>query len=1193
MKKIITAALLSFAVALAPLNYALGADESSTAAQRVKIGVAASVQGSVRITGENRGIVKSGMEIFLNDRVITGRNGSLQILLLDETVFTLGPNSDMVIDKFVYDPATNNGQVGSKITKGVFRFITGKVARKDPTKMNVNIKGGNIGIRGTIVTGSTGENGSTVILAGPGARNNAGERPGAVYVSGTGDNAGSGSEGANGYYLNTPGEGTYVSSDGIVEKPRMMQDELSELNGVLDNKNDEQNDDDDDGTDIDDDQDKKENKDKKEESAKENKEEESSKDENSSGDGKSDEGSSNDSSSSVEDSGDDVSGKSEESEQDSNLNDQSGQNDADKQSDANENQERESGVTDVQTSITQTTQDSTVEKTAENIQTPVIYGDLPNLGISRAEYSTDSIISAKDADGNPIVKENGTTLVRGLSLKTIFNFVDKYFQQFYIAMLSEDRLNVAADNNIEYRKAGGSSYQNSDPAKFTLTGTLANNLSYTDPDLGSKAYGDFTADLQFFKTLSNPLPTLTADITVETSSSAVFAGSYEMSGVLYAGTMTGNEMGLLAAKLPSAIFNAQGKVANADSAAPYPFIGVNMLAKADFENRTISDMVMTLTPENDSAKNGMVTYYSEGTPVEFSITSGEGYKETKADIYGALTAKKINGLAVSNNDITLKYDSYNPLYATINNYYAPTMTIQNLQVNVSTDSGSAAGFDYIQETISGGIYAGSGILTKNEFDRTSALLVSAGLPKAQYSFESAPLPNSYGTDAGFTAEGFSMAVDFENKQVQDMQFSIKNTSLEVDENITQASPVSITGLFGSGTSGNASVGIGTPYTTSNVNAYAGALLATAEENLDIESGQTGSISNVQAEVYFKRADNSAYPGVGLFLGFDYSDSAHPSHDGSYGTYDEDGAALLSLIGSTYKVPETPVTPTTDLIAAYYTKGTFENETDSSAEVYGAEFVTAINLTSNKFMNATAILYSREDSADKKAYINSDSDAALSDDTATLTLSATPDQTALPDAPVTLSAEISLDRENTRLNSDDLDVPSISVALDAPDNTYHADMYAYYDPDYYTGTFGEYDMSLIKLSPGQTATWAKWTNTTTDYYDTSYEQHQLPVYNVLDNSVNLSLDSSNNNALTLSASYLLKLSKDISAGYASFSTAVNAATIPNIPLTESPLTGEGTAYVKFVNAGGSPDLIVDLDIDVYHATIAHSGFTVPD
>ncbi|MBO4556532.1 MAG: hypothetical protein J5706_07205, partial [Elusimicrobiales bacterium] len=695
------------------------------------------------------------------------------------------------------------------------------------------------------------------------------------------------------------------------------------------------------------------------------------------------------------------------------------------------------------------------------MQTPVIYGDLPNLGISRAVYSADSVISAKDADGNPIVKENGTTLVRGLSLKTIFNFVDKYFQQFYIAMLSEDRLNVAADKNIEYRQAGNSSYQNSNPAKFKLTETLANNLSYTDPDLGSEAYGNFTADLQFFKTLSNPLPTLTADITVETSSSAVFAGSYEMSGVLYSGPMTGNEMGLLAAKLPSAIFNAQGKVANDDSAAPYPFIGVNMLAKADFENRTISDMVMTLTPENDSAKNGMVTYYSEGTPVEFSITSGEEYKETKAYIYGALTANKINGLAVSNNDITLKNDSNNPLYAIINSYYSPVLSIQNLQVNVSTDSGSAAGFDYIQETISGGIYAGSGLLTKNEFDRTSALLVSAGLPKAQYYFESAPLPNSYGTDAGFTAEGFSMAVDFENNQVQDMRFSIKNTSLEVDENITQASPVSISGLFGSGISGNASVGIGTPYTTSNVNAYAGALLTTAEENLDIESEQTGSISNVQAEVYFKKADNSAYPGVGLFLGFDYSDSAHPSHAGSYGTYDEDGATLLSLIGSTYKVPETPVTPPSGaLIADYSATGTWilPNPTAGNPILYAATLTSNIDV-SNAISNTTEVLLSGMNVAESLGFIN-DKEMPLAN-------------------PILLSPQHTITSENfsgnilatitlgeqTITNSVNLEVPSITAVLSAPEIDTTADLWPQYS---LTGTY-DIDSLKARLSSGQTAT----------------------------------------------------------------------------------------------------------------------------
>lgn len=158
---------------------------SPASAELTRIGAAAAVSGSVMATapGAVGRIVQSGKPLFLNDHVTTDDKGRLQVLLADETVFTLGPNSDMVLDEFVYDPATGAGKVSANITKGVFRFVTGKVARKDPEKMKVKLAVGTIGIRGTIVAGSTGPEGSTVILLGPGARNNAGENPGAILVS--------------------------------------------------------------------------------------------------------------------------------------------------------------------------------------------------------------------------------------------------------------------------------------------------------------------------------------------------------------------------------------------------------------------------------------------------------------------------------------------------------------------------------------------------------------------------------------------------------------------------------------------------------------------------------------------------------------------------------------------------------------------------------------------------------------------------------------------------------------------------------------------------------------------------------------------------------------------------------------------------------------------------------------------------
>jgi hypothetical protein len=88
-------------------------------------------------------------KVNLGMRVITGPTGHLQCLLMDETVFTIGPNSEMVIDEFVYDPEINASKITARLAKGIFRWVTGKVARKDPAKMKVTLPVGTIGIRGT------------------------------------------------------------------------------------------------------------------------------------------------------------------------------------------------------------------------------------------------------------------------------------------------------------------------------------------------------------------------------------------------------------------------------------------------------------------------------------------------------------------------------------------------------------------------------------------------------------------------------------------------------------------------------------------------------------------------------------------------------------------------------------------------------------------------------------------------------------------------------------------------------------------------------------------------------------------------------------------------------------------------------------------------------------------------------------
>ena len=135
----------------------------------VQAGVAAAVQGDVKITmaGLPEHALKSGDLVLMGDKIETGKNGKLQVLLLDETVFTLGPLSAITVDKFVYDPKNDDGKVRASILKGIFRVVSGKVAHKKPENMAVDLPAGSIGFRGTDVGGIIDGQKTMIVLLGP------------------------------------------------------------------------------------------------------------------------------------------------------------------------------------------------------------------------------------------------------------------------------------------------------------------------------------------------------------------------------------------------------------------------------------------------------------------------------------------------------------------------------------------------------------------------------------------------------------------------------------------------------------------------------------------------------------------------------------------------------------------------------------------------------------------------------------------------------------------------------------------------------------------------------------------------------------------------------------------------------------------------------------------------------------------
>jgi hypothetical protein len=71
----------------------------------------------------------AGAGIFFAERLTTQDGGRLHLELADRSVLDVAPNSEIVIDKFVYDPSTGAGQIAGHVSQGLLRYIGGVVSK--------------------------------------------------------------------------------------------------------------------------------------------------------------------------------------------------------------------------------------------------------------------------------------------------------------------------------------------------------------------------------------------------------------------------------------------------------------------------------------------------------------------------------------------------------------------------------------------------------------------------------------------------------------------------------------------------------------------------------------------------------------------------------------------------------------------------------------------------------------------------------------------------------------------------------------------------------------------------------------------------------------------------------------------------------------------------------------------------------
>ena len=146
------------------------------------VGVIGAAIGDIK--NQKNESLSNGSKIFFGDTIISKSKSNAQILFLDQTVLTLGEETELTIDEFVYDPNSQDGSFVSTVKTGTVKFITGQISKKNPDNLEVKVPAGTLGARGTeFVVLSESNNESTVVLLGPGPNNTLGMTPGNLILS--------------------------------------------------------------------------------------------------------------------------------------------------------------------------------------------------------------------------------------------------------------------------------------------------------------------------------------------------------------------------------------------------------------------------------------------------------------------------------------------------------------------------------------------------------------------------------------------------------------------------------------------------------------------------------------------------------------------------------------------------------------------------------------------------------------------------------------------------------------------------------------------------------------------------------------------------------------------------------------------------------------------------------------------------
>lgn len=121
-----------------------------SAASQDTIGIVRNLAGEGTVTrGGEVFPAAVGTKLVVGDTLMTGSNGSMGVILRDNSTLSIGPKSSLVVRNFLFSPAEGKLGLVVRLSRGTMAYLSGLIGKLAPESARFETPVASIGIRGT------------------------------------------------------------------------------------------------------------------------------------------------------------------------------------------------------------------------------------------------------------------------------------------------------------------------------------------------------------------------------------------------------------------------------------------------------------------------------------------------------------------------------------------------------------------------------------------------------------------------------------------------------------------------------------------------------------------------------------------------------------------------------------------------------------------------------------------------------------------------------------------------------------------------------------------------------------------------------------------------------------------------------------------------------------------------------------